>query len=278
MVPPNGIEAGSEVITPDMLPLVQLSQEQIDQIVDHVPGGAANVQDIYPLAPLQEGILFHHLLQQQGDAYLLVMTLSFDRRERLDEFVQMLQQVIARHDVLRTAVLWEGLPEPVQVVWREAALAVEEVQLDAAEGDIIEQLKGRFDPRRVRLDVRQAPLMSLATAPDARTDRWVGLLRLHHLVADHTGMEIIQQEAQAYLLGRQQELAPPQPFRNFVAQARLGVSRQEHEEYFRQMLEDVYEPTAPYGVLQVHGDGSQVQEEHQDLESGLSQRIRRQAR
>ncbi|HEX2618262.1 MAG TPA: AMP-binding protein, partial [Flavobacteriales bacterium] len=104
------------------------------------------------------------------------------------------------------------------------------------------------------------------------------LLRFHHLAVDHTGMEIIQQEAQAYLLGREQELSPPQPFRNFVAQARLGVSRQEHEAFFHQMLGDVHEPTAPYGVLQVHGDGSQVQEECQRLDSRLSRRIRWQAR
>ena len=66
--------------------------------------------------------------------------------------------MIDRHDILRTAVVWEGLPEPVQVVWRERSLAVEEVELDAAAGDVAEQLYARFNPRRYRMDVRQAPL------------------------------------------------------------------------------------------------------------------------
>ena len=53
----------------------------------------------------------------------------------------------------------KGLREPVQVVWRQAALPVEEVELDPAGGDGAEQLRARFDARRYRLDIRQAPLM-----------------------------------------------------------------------------------------------------------------------
>jgi len=135
-VPPNLIPVDCQQINASMLPLVSLEPQHIDRIVASVPGGARNVEDIYPLAPLQEGILFHHLLAERGgDAYVVPIALRLERRERLDALIGALQVVIDRHDVLRTAVLWEQLPRPVQVVWRRAQLPVEEVTL-ACDGDV----------------------------------------------------------------------------------------------------------------------------------------------
>ncbi|WP_304413698.1 condensation domain-containing protein, partial [Methylobacter sp. BBA5.1] len=260
MVPPNAIPADATAITPDMLPLVALSQADIDRITAAVPGGAANVQDIYPLAPLQEGILFHHLMESEGDAYLLPSLLAFDSAERLQEIVVALQAVIDRHDILRTSVAWEGLPEPVQIVWRQASLSVEEVILDPEAGDVAGQLTERYHPRHYRFDVRQAPLMRVYTAYDKANDRWLLLLMMHHLVSDHTALALLMEEARAHLQGQANQLPAPLPFRNFVAQARLGMKPEEHEAFFRDMLADVDEPTAPFGLLDVLGDGSRIQE------------------
>ena len=278
VIPANRIPAGCTAITPELLPLVESGAGRYRPHPAAVPGGAANVQDIYPLAPLQEGILFHHLMESEGDAYLLPSLLAFDTRERLDSFLVSLQAAVARHDILRTSVAWEGLPEPVQVVWREAKLAIEEIILDPEAGEAAEQLAERYDTRHYRLDVRVAPLINGFTAYDSGEGRWLLLLLTHHLALDHTALSILLEEIQMHQLGQADLLPAPLPFRNFVAQARLGISREEHEAFFRGMLADVDEPTAPFGLLDVLGDGSRIQEAELIVATDLARRVREQAR
>ncbi|WP_017905449.1 non-ribosomal peptide synthetase, partial [Pseudomonas asplenii] len=277
-VPANLIPEHCGRITPDLLPLVSLTQTQIDQVVASVPGGAANVQDIYPLAPLQEGILFHHLSAGEGDPYVLQSQFGFDSRNRLDDFVQALQSVIERHDVLRTSIVWEGLETPLQVVWRRAPLKVETLGLDPRDGELSAQLLQRFDPAHYRLDLRQAPLLHLVVSEEASSGRWLGILLFHHIAIDHTTLAVVQQEMQAFLRGQATSLAPAVPYRNYVAQARLGVSQQEHEGFFREMLGDVDEPTLPFEQQEVRGDGQAVGEAHAGLSADLSRRLRGRAR
>jgi amino acid adenylation domain-containing protein len=277
-VPESRIPTGCLAITPDMLPLIQLTQAQIDRIVAVVPGGAANVQDIYPLAPLQEGMLFHHLISGDNDPYLLPVQFSFDTRERLDEYVAALRAVIDRHDILRTALVWDGVPEPVQVVHRRVELPVEEVTLDRDAGDAAEQLYARFDPRRYRIDVRHAPMLRIYIAQDPIEGRWLMLVLRHHLTGDHTTFDLMRDEIEALVRDEGEKLPQPVPFRNLVAQVRLGVSAQEHEAYFRRLLGDVDEATAPFGLMDVHGDGTGTRKAQQSVDEDLARRTREQAR
>jgi amino acid adenylation domain-containing protein len=271
MVPENRIPRGCSSITPDLLSQVELTQWEIDGIVRSVPGGASNVQDIYPLSPLQEGILFQHRASAAADPYLTPFLLAFDARGRLDNFVRALNQVVERHDVLRTAVIWQGLREPVQVVWRHATIAVEEVTIDSAE-----QLTGRFNPHR--LDLTKAPLVRAIAAYDYQRSRWLLLMLTHHLVVDHTGMEILVRELRALMDDPRTELPTPLPYRNFIAATRSGPTREEQRAFFTQMLRDVEYPTAPFGLLDVQSNGGETKEGRLTVEPRLARKIREHSR
>ncbi|WP_122688556.1 non-ribosomal peptide synthetase, partial [Pseudomonas viridiflava] len=234
-IPANRIDADCRYITPDLLPLVQLDQEAIDRIVAHVPGGAANVQDIYPAGPLQAGILYHHLAAGDSDPYLLQPRFTFADETRLDAFCGALQQVIERHDILRTALFWEGLQAPVQVVWRKATLRVDAVELQDLDD-------------APRMDLTQAPLLHLVHAHDPATGLIAAALRFHHVVMDHVALDVLGQELQSILLGDHAQLAEPVPYRNYIAQVLQGPDDAAHEAFFREQLGDINEPTLPYGL------------------------------
>ncbi len=277
VVPPNLITPSTTTLTPNLLPLIDLTQTEIDCIVAQTPGGVANIQDIYALSPLQDGILFHHLLTTEGDPYLLTVQMAFADRERLDRYLDAVQQVVNRHDILRTAFVWNGLATPAQVVWRQASLSITELTLDPIEGLITEQLSQHFDPRRYRIDLTQAPLLRFAIAQNS-DGRWLLVQLLHHLISDHATLEEMQIEIQAFLADQGDALPTPQPFRNLVAQARLGLSQEVHERFFTEMLAEVDEPTLPFGLAEIHRDGSQVLESNRMLSQDLNDRLRAQAK
>jgi amino acid adenylation domain-containing protein len=277
VTPDNPITARSTAITPSMLPLIALTQADIDRIVEQVPGGIANIQDIYALSPLQDGILFHHLMADEGDPYLLRVQLAFADRARLDRFLDAVQRVVDRHDMLRTAFVWEQLSAPAQVVWRHAPLQVTDVTPPAGTS-ALEQLQQRCDPRHLRMNLGRAPLLRFMIAQEAESGRWLVVQLMHHLIGDHSTLETLLSEVHAFMDERGDTLPPPQPFRHLVAQARLGMPQHEHEAFFRRMLADIEEPAAPFGLTDVHHDGRQVGEAHRMLPQTLNDGLRAQAR
>ncbi|WP_447009228.1 non-ribosomal peptide synthase/polyketide synthase [Saccharothrix hoggarensis] len=153
--------------TPSDFPLARLTAEQVDRIVDR------DVEDVYPLTPLQAGMLFHSLVDD-GTAYVNQVRVRLSGVDDPARLAAAWQRVVDRTPVLRSSVVWEGLDEPVQVVRRGVTVPVtyadvtdELVAADAAAG----------------IDLTTAPLLRLAVGKVSDTE--VDLLwTSHHVLLD----------------------------------------------------------------------------------------------
>ncbi|MCR6651362.1 MAG: condensation domain-containing protein [Cellvibrionaceae bacterium] len=110
----------------------------------------------------------------------------------MERFIDSFNQVIARHDILRTAVLWEKLREPVQVVYRQAVLPLKWVD--------------SIDSRPLRIDVRQAPMFQATARYEPESGRWLLTLLGHHMVDDNTTLQHLVQEIALIQQGRKADL------------------------------------------------------------------------
>ncbi|MFD8789179.1 condensation domain-containing protein, partial [Kitasatospora sp. NPDC059599] len=212
--PPTGIPTGTTRITPDMTPLTHLTQTDLDHITHHTPGGAPTIADIYPLTPLQEGLLYHHL-HDDNDTYVLPTVLRLDSHTRLNHFITALNNVITRHDTLRTAIHWQHLTHPVQVVHHHATLTLTTTTLDPHTTNPTADL---LHTDNTPLPLHQAPLIRATAAPDPHhPHHWLLALHIHHLIQDHGTRTLLLDEIRAHLTHTHHQLPPTHPYRDFVA-------------------------------------------------------------
>src|SRR6478736_308093 len=88
-----------------------------------------NIENIYPLSPMQQGMLFHTLYADGAGMYFV--QIGWTLRGRLDvaAFVRAWEELVQRHAVLRTGFAWERLEHPVQIVRKRVVLPVVELDL-----------------------------------------------------------------------------------------------------------------------------------------------------
>lgn len=231
-------------------------------------GSSPAGQATYPLTPLQEGILFHHLLDARGDTYVLSTLFELQSAEHVDRLIAAIEAVTQRHEMLRSCFLWEKRPEPVQVVWDEVKVGVETLPL--------EQLKELMKPGRTSFDLQRAPLVRLTTAPDDSTDKCHALLQIHHLICDYRSWRLVVREVLEHVGGR--ELPAPAPYSEYFVQPLTDAQREQAETFFKSKLSHIDEPVAPFGELDVHGGALQVSEVTRMIDPQLAQQVRSQAR
>ncbi|WP_405655597.1 non-ribosomal peptide synthase/polyketide synthase [Streptomyces sp. RK9] len=167
--------------TPSDFPLARLDQAGVDRLA----GDGRGVEDLLPLTPLQEGMLFHRLVGGADDVYVDQAALLLEGVADAHAFARAWQEVADATPALRTSVVWEDVPVPLQVVHREACVPVTHVDWrDVAD----EERATRFERLRADdlargIDLTVAPLMrlTLVRLPDARLHL---LWTSHHLILD----------------------------------------------------------------------------------------------
>jgi amino acid adenylation domain-containing protein len=181
-----------------------------------------NIEDIYPLAPMQQGMLFHSLYAPESGVYIEQMSCTIQGALDLDSFAQAWRHVVARHPILRTAFVWEELDEPLQVVHEAVELPIAQVDwrvLPSQEQDA--RLQAFLsDDLRQGFDLAEAPLMRLAllrVADDAYHFVWTH----HHLLIDGWCMPLLLREVltsyESFTQGQTPRLPPSPPFRDYIA-------------------------------------------------------------
>ncbi|MDE1483572.1 non-ribosomal peptide synthetase [Xenorhabdus bovienii] len=256
----------------------QLSQTEINVLTAAIPGGLANIQDIYPLGALQQGMIYHYLTNLAGDPYVLWQVVRFRNADLLHAYVDALRGTIARHDAFRVSVHYEGLSQPVQVVWRDAELTVEELKPTMDCDDPLVILKQHCDPAMLRFDITKAPLQRCIYCYDPKRDEWVLLHLIHHMTVDHTTVEKMQQEIEAQLRSEPPAPIAPISFRQVNADLFCATGAEAQKAFFDAMLRD-YEPTpAPFGAGEYLGGNAVVVEAWRPLQERLCSQIRQQAK
>src|SRR3979490_46256 len=100
-----------------------IGQRELEKIIEAV-GGTRMVEDIYPLSPTQQGMLFHSLYEPQSTAYYTTLSCRLVGALDVDAFAQAWQMLVERHTVLRSAFVGQDLERPLQAAFLEVGMPV----------------------------------------------------------------------------------------------------------------------------------------------------------
>ncbi len=234
------------------------------------------VEDIYPLTPVQAGLLFHALLEPGSRAY--VNQYVFSLRGRVDAAAMQgaWQRVVEQHPILRTGFAWEGMDVPLQVVRHRARLRWESSDWRGCTEEVLGERRERYlETERARgFALLEPPLMRLALL-QMDDDRFDLVWTFEHLVLDGWSLSLVLRDVftvyEAVLLHREAAVRPCRPFRDYVAWLeRQDLSRA--EAYWRETLEGFTAPT-PLEIVRSGGAGGTVAHVEHRLSTGATEAL-----
>ena len=246
-------------LTPSDFPLARLTQVQLDAL----PVPASAIEDVYPLTPMQEGLLLHTLLEPGTGLYYMQDRYRINSALDPERFAQAWQAVIARHEALRASFCWNVGEDMLQVIHKPGSTPIEYLDWSADPQDEQEpRLQALLKAEReAGFDLlNQAPFhLRLIRVAEARY--WF-MMSNHHILIDAWCRSLLMNDFfdiyTALGEGRDAQLAAPPRYRDYIAwlqRQNLNEARQ----WWRQNLQG-FERATPIPsdrpFLREHAGGS----------------------
>lgn len=231
------------IYIPSDFPLARLSPPELRRILKHHP----QLEDIYPLTPLQQGMFFHSLSQENQNVYITQLCFTLHGSIRNNIFKQAWEAVVKRHSILRSAFVWEDLSEPLQIVHHSVNLSWEEMDWSKLPAD---EQRHKIDlflrsDRETGFDFSQPPLMRfflIKTASRVFKFIWTH----HHLLLDGWSLSPLWSEIlhfyEALNEGKEIHMPPPTPYRSYIAWLKQQDMKKA-ETFWRNRLKGFRSPT-----------------------------------
>lgn len=254
--------------SPADYPLAPIDDASLQRLLNQCP------QDVKlaALSPLQQGLLFHALYDQK-DTYFEQVSVRLRGPLNKAAFQDAWKTVVARHEIMRTAFHWDGLPEPLQVIHSHIELPW--ISEDwCGETEINNRFKALEQADRKRGFVMESAGLLRCRLIQIESDQHYFLWSFHHLLLDGWSIPLVIDEVfhhyRALCSGTQYQPAPAKPFRNYIHWLQQQ-DPQACETYWRKTSDQLGEPTVL--AQQKPGNDDTFAESTLHLPSGLTAQL-----
>ena len=203
--------------TPADFPLAKLNREQLSVALAQTSG----VEDIYPLAPVQEGMLFHNNYESDG-VYLQQVIGELSGTLDVSLFKQAWENCINHHPSLRASFILRDLPRPLQRIHNQINLPfIAENWTEFKASEVASKWENLLETdRKQGFDVEKAPLMRL-TLVQTEAQKWRFLWTHHHLLLDGWSLPLIFRDVITFYQAHKSQTHPkvkqPPAYSDFIA-------------------------------------------------------------
>ncbi|WP_432668446.1 amino acid adenylation domain-containing protein [Pseudomonas umsongensis] len=245
--------------TPSDFPLARIDQAQLDGL----PLTIANLEDLYPLSPMQQGMLFHTLYEPQVGAYISQLRLDVGGLD-IERFTRAWQAAVERHDSLRSSFHWQGLDSAHQAIARQVALPLQ--VFEATDTDALADAE-----RAQGFELGMAPLFRLKLVRTG-ADAWHLIYTSHHILMDGwSNAQLLAEVIKHYAAGQPLPV-PAGHYRDY-----LGWLQQQSatagEQFWKAALAPLQAPTLLAEALRPPVDATGSEEHRLTLDSRATQHL-----